>query len=76
MVSELLWDDVKDVFDLECEGGLPDVWVAGTVAEDWQAVLDLIGESGWHSEYSEGGVVMPVPRAEAMLSRHADAECP
>lgn len=75
MVSELLWDDVKDFLDLEWEGRLPDVWVAGTVAEDWQAVLDLIGESGWRSEYSEGGVVMPLPRAEEVLSRPADAEC-
>ncbi|MFI9729344.1 hypothetical protein [Streptomyces sp. NPDC052092] len=74
-MSELLWDDVKDFFDLEREGRLPDVWVAGTVAEDWQAVLDLIGESGWRSEYSEGGVVMPLPRAEEVLSRPADAEC-
>ena len=75
MVSELLWNDVKGFFDLEWEGCLPDVWIAGTVVEDWQAVLDLIGASGWRSEYSEGGVVMPLPRAEEVLSRPADAEC-
>lgn len=75
LVPELLWDDVRDFFDLEREGCLPDVWVTGTGVEDWQAVLDLIVASGWRSEYSEGGVVMPLPRAGAVLSRPADAEC-
>ncbi|MFI6936823.1 hypothetical protein [Streptomyces sp. NPDC050287] len=74
-MSELLWDDVKGFFDLEREGCLPDVWVMGTVVEDWQAVLDLIVASGWRSEYSEGGVVMPLPHAAEVLSRPADAEC-
>ncbi|WP_329375888.1 hypothetical protein OG625_00740 [Streptomyces sp. NBC_01351] len=74
-MSELLWDDVKGFFDLEWEGCLPNVWVAGTTVEDWQAVLDLIVASGWRSEYSEGAVVMPLPRAGEVLSRPADAEC-
>jgi hypothetical protein len=74
-VSDLLWDDVRSSFDLEWEGCLPDVWVAGTTAEDWQAVLDLIVTRGWRSEYSEGGEVMPLPRAARVLSRSADAEC-
>ncbi|WP_031031721.1 MULTISPECIES: hypothetical protein [unclassified Streptomyces] len=74
-MSELLWDDVKDFFDLEREGCLPDVWVAGTMVGDWQAVLDLVLASGWRSEYSEGGVVIPLPRAEDVLSRPADADC-
>ncbi|MFD0059655.1 hypothetical protein [Streptomyces sp. NPDC056690] len=74
-MSELLWDDVKGLFDPEREGCLPDVWVAGTVVEDWQAVLDLILASDWRSKYSEGDVVMPLPRAEEVLSRPADAEC-
>ncbi|KFF97842.1 hypothetical protein PV367_12530 [Streptomyces europaeiscabiei] len=74
-MSELLWDDVKGFFDLEWEGCLPDVWVTGTTVQDWQAVLDLIVASGWRSEYSEGGVVIPLPRADEVLSRPADAEC-
>ncbi|MFJ8009955.1 hypothetical protein [Streptomyces fagopyri] len=74
-MSELLWDDVKGFFDLECEGCLPDVWVTGTGVEVWQTVLDLIMESGWRSEYSEGGVVLPLPRAGEVLSRPAGAEC-
>lgn len=39
-------------------------------------VLDLVAEKGWKCQYSEGEVVLPVPRAEAVLSRPADAECP
>ncbi|MEV6701625.1 hypothetical protein AB0M68_31470 [Streptomyces sp. NPDC051453] len=74
-MSELLWDDLKGFFDPEREGCLPDVWVAGTVVEDWQAVLDLILASDWRSKYSEGDVVMPLPRAAEVLSRPADAEC-
>ena len=66
-MSELLWDDVKDLFDLEWEGCLPDVWVTGTTVRDWQAVLDLIAVSDWRSEYSEGDAVMPTPRAASMI---------
>jgi hypothetical protein len=44
--------------------------------EDWQTVLDLVAEKGWKCQYSEGERVLPVPRAEAVLSRPADAECP
>lgn len=75
LVSELLWDDVKGFFDLEWEGCLPGVWVTGTTVQDWQAVLDLVVASGWRSEFSEGGVVRPLPRAGEVLSRPADAEC-
>lgn len=32
--------------------------------------------SGWTCRYSEGGAELPVPRAQAVLSRPADAECP
>ncbi|MER6630809.1 hypothetical protein ABT301_21760 [Streptomyces sp. NPDC000987] len=42
----------------------------------WQAVLDLVEARGWHCRYSEGETVLPVPRAETVLSRPADAECP
>lgn len=75
-VSDLLWDDVQHCFDLDEMGSLPDVRVPDASVEDWQAVLDLISASGWKCRYSEGEVVMPVPRAEAVLSRPADAECP
>ncbi|MEU2396115.1 hypothetical protein [Streptomyces sp. NPDC007369] len=75
-MSELLWDDVAHFFDLGLMGSLPDVRVPDASLEDWQAVLDLIGESGWKCQYSEGDAVLPMSRAEAVLSRPVDAECP
>ncbi|MFD0224390.1 hypothetical protein ACWGPD_15225 [Streptomyces hirsutus] len=75
-VSELLWDDVGYFFDSDLMGALPDVRVPDASMEDWQAVLDLVGESDWKFQYSEGETVLPMPRAEAVLSRPADAECP
>ncbi|WP_042404670.1 hypothetical protein [Streptacidiphilus carbonis] len=75
-MADLLWDDVRWCFDPEMMGPLPDVWVRGASAEDWQSVLDLVVESGWGCQYSEGGSVLPVPLVEAVLSRPAGSECP
>ncbi|MEF9902029.1 hypothetical protein [Streptomyces sp. P9-A2] len=75
-MSELLWDDVAYFFDSDLMGSLPDVRVPDASMEDWQAVLDLVGESDWKFQYSEGETVLPMPRSEAVLSRPADAECP
>ncbi|MFD0375712.1 hypothetical protein [Streptomyces sp. NPDC127112] len=75
-MADLLWDDVSCFFDPDLMGALPDVRVPGCSVEDWQAVLDLVEERGWKCQYSEGEVVLAVPRAEAVLSRPADAECP
>ncbi|MEV6180522.1 hypothetical protein [Streptomyces sp. NPDC052015] len=75
-MADLLWDDVKWFFDPVEMGTLPDVFVPDTSVEDWQAVLDLVREQGWAFEYSEGGAVLPLPRAEVVLSRPADAEQP
>ncbi|MFB7512881.1 hypothetical protein [Streptomyces sp. NPDC056144] len=72
---DLLWDDVKCFFDPDLMGSLPDVRVPGASVEDWQAILDLVVEKGWKCQYSEGEAVLPVPRAEVVLSRPADAEC-
>lgn len=44
--------------------------------EDWQSVLDLVGERSWKCRYSEGETALPAPRAETVPSRPADAECP
>ncbi|MFD9442313.1 hypothetical protein ACFWBR_29945 [Streptomyces sp. NPDC060006] len=74
-MADLLWDDVKSFFDPDLMGSLPDVLVPETSVEDWQAVLDLVGVSGWMCQYSEGETVLPVPRAEAVLSRPVEAEC-
>ncbi|MER8260498.1 hypothetical protein [Streptomyces albidoflavus] len=75
-MADLLWDDVKSLFDPGLMGALPDVVVPGTSVEDWQAVLDLVEGSGWTCRYSEGGAELPVPGAQAVLSRPAGAECP
>ncbi|MFJ3518787.1 MULTISPECIES: hypothetical protein [unclassified Streptomyces] len=75
-MSDLLWDDVKCFFDPDSMGSLPDVRVPDCSVGDWQAVLDLVGARGWACRYSEGATVLPVPRAETVLSRPADAECP
>lgn len=75
-MADLLWDDVKCFFDPRLMGSLPDVTVPGTSVEDWQAVLDFVSASGWRYQYSEGDTTLPMPRAKAVLSRSADAECP
>ncbi|MFJ8589615.1 hypothetical protein ACIRD2_34020 [Streptomyces sp. NPDC093595] len=75
-MADLLWDDVKYFFDPDTMGALPDVRVPNVSVEGWQAVLDLVAERGWKSQYSEGETVLPVPRAEVVLSRPVDAECP
>lgn len=74
-VADLLWDGLKR-FDLGSMGSLPDVRVPNASVEDWQEVLDPVAERGWTCQYSEGGTVLPVPRAKAVLSRPTDAECP
>ncbi|GAA0442750.1 hypothetical protein ACFQ2B_35700 [Streptomyces stramineus] len=75
-MTDLLWDDVKRFFDPDLMGPLPDVRVPNASVEDWQAVLDLVAEKEWKCQYSEGETALQVPRAEAVLSRLADAECP
>ncbi|WP_327064459.1 hypothetical protein [Kitasatospora sp. NBC_01302] len=76
-MADLLWDDrVAWLLDPTQEGCLPDAFIEHTTAADWQAVLDLIGEQGWAFEYADGSAVLPLPRAEAVLARPADAECP
>ncbi|WP_225637402.1 hypothetical protein [Streptomyces solaniscabiei] len=75
-MSDLLWDEVKCFFDPDVMGALPDLRVPDASVEDWQAVLDLVADRGWACQYSVGESVLAVPRAEAVLSRPAGAECP
>ncbi|MFJ3205674.1 hypothetical protein [Streptomyces sp. NPDC086989] len=75
-MADLLWDDVRCFFDPDLMGSLPDVRVPDCSVEGWQAVLDLVEARGWKCQYSEGETVLPVPRAESVLARPADAECP
>ncbi|MFJ5726151.1 hypothetical protein [Streptomyces sp. NPDC093149] len=73
-MPDLLWDDVRNFFDPDLMGALPDVSVADTSVEDWQAVFELVRSSGWTWEYSEGGIAGPLPSAAEVLARPADAE--
>ncbi|MEU9128884.1 hypothetical protein AB0D08_12380 [Kitasatospora sp. NPDC048540] len=73
-MPDLLWDDVRNFFDPDLMGSLPDVCVASTSVEDWQAVFDLVRSSGWAWEYLEGCVAGPLPPATEVLSRAASAE--
>ncbi|MFJ1753419.1 hypothetical protein [Kitasatospora sp. NPDC088134] len=75
-MADLLWDDVRCFFDPDLMGSLPDVRVPDCSVEDWQAVLDLVEARGWKHQFSEGETVLPMPRAESVLSRPAGAECP
>ncbi|MGW2307707.1 hypothetical protein [Actinomadura luteofluorescens] len=73
-MPDLLWDDVRNFFDPDLMGALPDVSVAGTSVEDWQALFDLVRLSGWSWEYSVGGAAEPLPPAADVLARPVDAE--
>ncbi|MFD5624211.1 hypothetical protein [Streptomyces yangpuensis] len=75
-MADLLWDDVRCLFDPDLMGALPDVRVPHCSVDDWLAVLDLVEARGWTCRYSEGETVLPVPRAETVPARPADAECP
>ena len=75
-MTDLLWDEVKEFFDPDLMGALPDLLVPGASVEDWQAVLDLIDERGWKHQYFDGQAVVPVPRAETVLSRASDTASP
>ncbi|MGW3042165.1 hypothetical protein ACWC9T_19495 [Kitasatospora sp. NPDC001159] len=76
-MADLRWDE-QVAWLLDPSGGdcLPDVYVADTAVADWQTVFDLVVEQGWGFEYAVGDTVLPLPRAEEVLSRPADAECP
>lgn len=51
----MLWNDIKDWFDPETNGVLPDVNVNDTSIHDWQTLIDLVPSTGWPYEYSVGG---------------------
>lgn len=75
-MPELLWTEVEDLFDPALMGALPDLRIPDTSVEDWQAVLDVVVADGWPYEYSEGLDRRPLPGAETILGRPADAESP
>ncbi|MFF2084694.1 hypothetical protein ACFVVM_13010 [Nocardia sp. NPDC058176] len=73
-MPDLLWNDVKNFFDPNLMGALPDLWVPDATVEDWQAVFDLVRSDGWVWEYAEGGTARRLPPAAEVLPRPADAE--
>ncbi|WP_030315395.1 hypothetical protein [Streptomyces sp. NRRL B-3229] len=70
-MPDLLWDDVRNFFDPDLMGALPDVRVPGTSVADWQAVFDLVRSRGWAYAYSEDGVAGRLPRVEDLVARGA-----
>ncbi|MEV0133709.1 hypothetical protein AB0H83_35255 [Dactylosporangium sp. NPDC050688] len=69
-MPDVSWDEVKDWFDPESNGVLPDVRVEDTTIADWQSVLDLVRSAGWRHEYAVGGRSAQLPvRALDMLDR-------
>jgi hypothetical protein len=71
-MSDLLWDDVKDWFDPETYGTLPDVCVPETDVADWQATIDLVRSRGWAYEYTEDSKAVRLPGSvETMFARAA-----
>ncbi|QYN19020.1 hypothetical protein [Amycolatopsis sp. DSM 110486] len=73
-MPDLLWDEVRSLFDPHLMGALPNVSVADASAEDWQAVFDLVRSRGWAWEYRLDDVVTPLPKAVEALGHPVDAE--
>jgi hypothetical protein len=73
-MPDLRWDEVRQYFDPDLMGALPDLYVPDTTAEDWQAVLDLAKARGWQLQYAQGGTVLPLPTAAEILARPFGAE--
>ncbi|MFE4455319.1 hypothetical protein [Streptomyces sp. NPDC056796] len=53
-MADLLWDDVKYIFEPDSMGSLPGVSVPGALVKDWKAGLDLAAERCWTCESFEG----------------------
>jgi hypothetical protein len=73
-MSDLRWEEVRNFFDPDLMGALPDVVVPDASPEDWQAVFDLIVARGWQWEFLQGETALPLPTAADALARPAGAE--
>lgn len=75
-MADLLWDEVKNFFDPDLMGALPDVFVPGASVEDWQALFDLVQKRNWQWQYSEDltQLPLPLPLAAAVLARSTDSD--
>jgi hypothetical protein len=71
-MSDVRWDDVREIFVREGHGTL--FRVVDTTASSWQAVLDLVRSRRWRHDYEEEGAAVPMPeRATDILDRAEDA---
>lgn len=73
-MPDLLWDEVKNFFDPDLMGALPDVFVPDASVADWQALFHLVQVRNWQWQYSEGSTELPLPSAAAVLARPANSE--
>ncbi|MGW2154547.1 hypothetical protein [Nonomuraea sp. NPDC001699] len=67
-MPDLLWDDVKGLFDPDINGTLPDVVVEGTTVEDWQVLLELVRSQDWQYAYSLTGEPTELTSAADMVA--------
>ena len=51
-MPDLRWDQVRELFDPDLMGALPDLFVPDATIGDWQAVLDLVIASGWQWQWA------------------------
>ncbi|MGW4816317.1 hypothetical protein ACWEPB_32360 [Kitasatospora cineracea] len=73
-MPDLLWDEVKNFFNPDLMGALPDVFVPDTSVADWQTLFDLVQARNWKWQYCEGSTELPLPSAAVVFARPADAE--
>ncbi|WP_280299307.1 hypothetical protein [Nocardia neocaledoniensis] len=73
-MPDLLWNDVKNFFDPNLMGSLPDLWVPDASVEDWQAVSDLIRTNRWAWKCEQSDVERGLPSAEDVLAALADSD--
>lgn len=73
-MTDLRWDEVKDLFDPDLMGALPDLFVPDATVEDWQTVLGLVAARGWQWQYSQGDTVLPLPIAAEVFARPPEAD--
>ena len=73
-MADLLWDEVKNFFDPDLMGTLPDVFVPGASVEDWQTLFELAQKRNWQWQYTEGLTELPLPPAASVLARSPDSD--
>lgn len=60
-MSDLTWDEVRDVFAPGNPCPVPDGFVSGVSVADWRALLDLVRDQGWGLDVQHRREPAPVP---------------